>query len=102
MMKVLDSGNYYWQDGKQFPFMHLPELVPIYGNVPGLLDGKGGRLPQGAEPVWLEISEDDLKHGMAKNSAGETFTTPETDLTITIHDKPPVGAFNQIGATHDS
>ena len=38
-----------------------------------LLDGKGNPLPEGAEPVWLNIDATELALGVSTNSKGETF-----------------------------
>lgn len=65
MPLILDAGNYYLDRfGRLVEFGYL-----------GLLDGRGGRLLEGAEPVWVEWSRMSLDAGLSKNSAGQPFST---------------------------
>lgn len=73
--RVLDRGNYYWKRSSLFA---ATARVKVFGSFdkdwPGyLLDGNGGLLPKGAEPVYLTVSIRDLFTGKATNSAGEQF-----------------------------
>ncbi len=63
-IEVLDRGNYYIEGGKAKPFLDFDGLP-----VPGLLDGKGGRLAPDAEPSWLRFNVGEV----GNNSADEPF-----------------------------
>lgn len=56
------------------------KLVPIYladGSIPThpvLLDGNGGVLPPGKDPVYIIVDDNFVKLGLARNSAGVGYT----------------------------
>ena len=65
-IEILDTGNYCIEGGQRKPFLDADNKPFL-----GLLDGKGGRLAPGAEPVYLTADAGDP---FASNSAGEHFT----------------------------
>ena len=70
-VEVLDTGRYYWLPGRDVP----TQFGPAYPDGIGLLDGKGGALPRERwdDPVYIKVAEDDLRLGLATNSAGEPW-----------------------------
>lgn len=87
IVKVLDRGHYFIRKGKRTPFGE---------SEPGLLDGKGGRLPKDAESVWLEVKEGELKAGAAANSAGDRFAAPQ--WPVGFYDNRPGAAVRPMTA----
>lgn len=75
--QVLDAGYHYIEDGKAKPFLDR-EGVPCIGP----LNGKGGRLPEGSEPVYFEL--DTANADEWRNSAGERL----------VYHKPTITDFN--------
>ena len=65
LVQILDYGPYYFAPGSRTPI--------VFPNWTGLLNGKGGQLPPGSEPVYLDVDTEDKE---VFNSAGFKFDGP--------------------------
>lgn len=73
MTFVLDCGFMARdKDGVLSPIVLADGSLP---KCPVLLDGNGGILPPGKDPVYVVFDENFVRIGFARNSAGEGFTT---------------------------